>query len=153
MDFYSDAFPAENDKKHKRAAPTKHTASKETDQFWRKTPDYTPPTSSLDVPGVRLKTFWNQSQAQLDISEEPDAELLHEQEYELSEVLRLRPQQYFANKRRIFEEKVRMLRENRTFTKTAAQNVTNIDVNKASKLWESFEKVGWFERRWFEQYL
>ncbi|KAK3114585.1 hypothetical protein LTR53_006959 [Teratosphaeriaceae sp. CCFEE 6253] len=152
-DFLSDAFPGDNDKKHKRAAPSKQTPSKESDLHWREMEDFSPPLSSLDSLPNRLKAVWGPGTAPLDIHDEQDAECLTEIEIEVAATLRLKPVQYLANKRRIFEAKVQSLRENKGFTKTAAQSACNIDVNKASALWIAFDKVGWFERRWFEKWL
>jgi hypothetical protein len=39
------------------------------------------------------------------------------------------------------------------FKRTNSQQTCNIDVNKASKLWEAFDKVGWFEERHFSGVL
>lgn len=56
-------------------------------------------------------------------------------------------------KRLIFQEKVKFLNENKEFNKTSAQACCNVDVNKISKLWQSFNDVGWFDKHWFEQYM
>ena len=78
---------------------------------------------------------------------------MHPQEIEAAAELKLFGAQYLANKRRIFIAKVNSLREGKHFTKTAAQQACNIDVNKTSKLWEAYEKSGWFDREHFEQFL
>ena len=44
-------------------------------------------------------------------------------------------------------------KDGKNFTKTAAQGVCAIDVNKASQLWDAFQKVGWFEEHWYEKYM
>ena len=49
----------------------------------------------------------------------------------------------------MFSAKVEYIRMGKSFTKTAAQTVTNIDVNKTSKLWEAFDRVGWWDEKWF----
>ena len=49
--------------------------------------------------------------------------------------------------------RVKYMRERKNFTKTAAQNATNIDVNKTSRLWEAFDRVGWFEDSLFRQFM
>ena len=151
-EFHDRAFPshAQQAPKHKRAAPTKKVEGKEDDSTWRELPDYCPPIESLDLAAKPLKVQWKGNP--LDISDEPDRELLHPTEYDAASELRLRPQQYLANKRRMFMARVKFLREKKNFTKTAAQNATNIDVNKTSRLWEAYDRVGWFEEKLFMQY-
>jgi hypothetical protein len=151
-DFFDSAFP---EKKHKRAPPTKTTASKESDLHWREMTDYSPPIETLAAATSALAkgTEWNHGNGLLDISNEQDFAELHPDEVALSKTLRLKPVQYLSNKRRIFEAKVSHLRDNKTFTKTAAQNATNIDVNKASQLWLAFDRVGWFKTEHFERFL
>ncbi|TKA73130.1 hypothetical protein B0A55_06256 [Friedmanniomyces simplex] len=145
-------IPGDDEKKHKRAAPSKNTAPKESDLHWREMDDFAPPLSSLDGSN-RLKATWGPGTVPLDVHDEPDADCLSEIEMKVAATLRLKPVQYLANKRRIFNAKVESLKANKSFTKTAAQNECNIDVNKASALWTAFDQAGWFERRWFEQYL
>jgi len=45
------------------------------------------------------------------------------------------------------------LRIGKEFRKTDAQQACKIDVNKASKLWTAFDKVGWFKKDFFLQRL
>ncbi|KAK3614575.1 hypothetical protein LTR56_027161 [Elasticomyces elasticus] len=149
-EFYTDAFPGDDDKKHKRAAPSKQTASKEEDLLWHKMDDFCPPVSVLS-PSNRLKAIWGTGG--LPIENETDYNELHPMEVDLVATLRLKPVQYLANKRRIFAGKVNALKENKDFRKTNAQNVCNIDVNKTSRIFEAFKEVGWLDRKWFEQYL
>ncbi|KAK3671735.1 hypothetical protein LTR78_008468 [Recurvomyces mirabilis] len=134
-DFLDNAFP---DKKHKRSAPSKHTPSKEDDFKWRDLPDYAPSTTDAQLKS--LTAHWS-SGGPLDIDDQIDVEELHGREYDVCRTLRLKPVQYLATKRRFFVAKVQFLSEGKTFTKTAAQNVTNIDVNKSSRLWEAFNNV------------
>lgn len=136
--------------KHKRAAPTKKVA-KEDDSTWRELKDFCPPVSSLDVAPRPLRAQWRGNP--LDLSEEVDRDQLDPREYELAAELRLRPVQYMANKRRMFVAKVEHIKIGKTFTKTAAQTVTNIDVNKTSRLWEAFERVGWWDEKWFAKWV
>ena len=132
-------------KKHTRAAPTKNVASQE----WRAIEDITPPLSILDGKTHEIKWDGNKR----DISEEPDIEFLHPLEVRWASKLRLDPGQYIATKRLIFNEKLRFLRAGKNFSKTAAQQVAKLDVNKLSRLHEAFEAVGWFDEKWFHQYL
>jgi len=150
QDFQDSAFPSSQSPKHKRAAPTKKAFTN--DSEWRTFEDFCPPLTSLDSADKPLKAGWNKS-SPMDLSQDVDQDELHPAEYAVAAELRLHPVQYLANKRRIFSERVRRLKEGQGFTKTAAQNVCNIDVNKVSKLWEAFYRVGWFEEKWFEKYV
>ncbi|TKA24044.1 hypothetical protein B0A50_06935 [Salinomyces thailandicus] len=151
-EFHDRAFPQQQSQpKHKRAAPTKKVEGKEDDSTWRELPDFCPPIDTLQDSSKPLKAQWKGNP--LDIHDEPDREVLHQAEYDVASELRLRPQQYLANKRRMFMARVRYLREKKTFTKTAAQNATNIDVNKTSRLWEAYDRVGWFEESLFQQHM
>lgn len=155
FEFVDSAFQSAGQQttKHKRAAPTKKV-DKGDDRDWRDVPDYSPPISSLKSAPKPLKANWKSSQTPWDISQSPDVEDLDPAEHALCETLRLFPVQYLANKRRMFAAKVETLRENsKNFNKTAAQLACNMDVNKASQMWEAFDRVGWFDRRWFEKYL
>lgn len=149
QDFHDTAFPSSQSSKHKRAAPTKKTF--DNDSEWRAFEDFCPPISSLDSAPKPLKAAWKGSP--MDISQDADKDELHPAELGVAAELRLHPVQYLANKRRMFIERVKRMREGQSFTKTAAQNVCNVDVNKVSKLWEAFDRVGWFDEKWFEKYL
>lgn len=148
-----DTQSASGDKvsKHKRAAPTKKVEGKEDDSNWRELPDYSPPISSITAGSHTLKALWRNSA--LDISDDPDFEHLDPLEVGVAEELRLHPVQYLANKRRFFAARVVAMREHKHFTKTAAQQACNIDVNKASRLWEAYDRVGWLDEVWFEKYV
>lgn len=132
-------------KKHTRAAPTKNV----TQQQWTEIEDVTPPLSVLD--GKTHEPKWDGNMR--DISQEPDVEHLHELERRWASRLRLEPQQYLATKRLIFKERLAYLRAGKNFTKTAAQGVAKLDVNKLSRLHSAFDAVGWFDEKYFQQYL
>lgn len=136
----------------KRAPPSKHAPLKAEDKDWAKLEDFSPPTSTLDKPGAKpLKVTWKGSPN--DLRADPEVQHMHPQEVETAAELKLFGAQYLANKRRIFIAKVECLRQGKNFTKTAAQQACNIDVNKTSKLWEAYEKSGWFDREHFEKFL
>ncbi|KAK5109228.1 hypothetical protein LTR62_007210 [Meristemomyces frigidus] len=145
-EFLDNAFPG--DKKHKRSAPSKRVPAKEEDDKWRDLVDYCPPAT--DAQYNALTASWAAGQ-RLDIDDQADVQELHGGEYELCRILRLKPVQYLATKRRFFVAKVQSLKDGKSFTKTAGQNSTNIDVNKASQLWMAFDRVGWFDRKHFKQ--
>ena len=150
-DFLDTAFPSkEAPTKHKRAPPSKKVEGENVN--WTDIPDYAPPVSDLDVNHRALKVSWLGHKLPQN-GDEPDREYLHEQEIEVASTLRLTPQVYLTNKRKIFQARLQALKDGKNFTKTAAQSACKIDVNKASQLWEAFDKVGWFEQKWFQQYL
>ena len=148
-DFLNDAWPAAQQTRHKRAAPSKKV---ELDNVhWRELPDYAPSTSSLDSSGKTLKATWHGSP--VDLVNDIDRGNLHSQELNVAATLRLSCAQYLSNKRKIFQGRLQALKDGKNFTKTAAQGACSIDVNKASQLWEAFERVGWFKESLFNQYL
>jgi len=134
-----------------RAAPSKKVDDKEPED-WTQIPDRCPPLSSLLDGSKRLTVVWSNANA-LDLSNDPDRHHLHPQELEVAQALRLKCNQYLANKRRIFVARVNALREGKEFNKTSAQTHTKIDVNKASRLWSAFDGVGWFDEKWFAEWL
>lgn len=76
---------------------------------------------------------------------------IHAKEVELAGTLHMvHLAQYEESKRLIFEFWYRKRLNGEKFTKTHAQQVARIDVNKASALWTAFDKVGWFTDASFE---
>lgn len=120
------------------------------DSDYHSIPDFCPPLSTLTGPRV-LKVDWKGGV--LDLSNDPDRHLLHEAESNVAATLRLTCAVYLCSKRRIFQARLNALRVNKEFRKTDAQQACKIDVNKASKLWTAFEKVGWFDPQFMQQYL
>ncbi|KAI9836257.1 MAG: hypothetical protein M1819_001594 [Sarea resinae] len=122
------------------------------DTDYRSLPDYSPPLSTLPKNNPKvLKADWRGQM--LDLSDDPDRHMLHEAEINLAATLRLSCATYLCSKRRIFEARIRALRIGKEFRKTDSQQACKIDVNKASKLWTAFDKVGWFKPDWFQQYI
>ncbi|KAI4120393.1 MAG: hypothetical protein LQ338_007053 [Usnochroma carphineum] len=116
-------------------------------------PDYSPPTSTLPVGNPKsLKADWPSPNV-LNLSNDPDRHMLHEAELNLAGILRLSCATYLCSKRRIFTARLQALKIGKEFRKTDAQQACKIDVNKASKLWTAYDKVDWFNPRYFEQYL
>ncbi|TKA73812.1 hypothetical protein B0A49_02078 [Cryomyces minteri] len=115
-------------------------------------PDYSPPLSSLPAGNKALKADWKGQI--LDLSTDPDRHLLHEAEVHLAATLRLSCATYLCSKRRIFEARLETFRRGKVdFRKTDAQQACKIDVNKASKLWTAFDRVGWLRKEYIEMYL
>jgi hypothetical protein len=115
-------------------------------------PDYCPPLDTLPKGNPKcLKAEWKGTV--LDLSNDPDRHMLHEAEVNLAATLRLNCATYLCSKRRVFQARIEALRIGKEFRKTDAQQACKIDVNKASKLWQSYDKVGWFKPEYFRQYL
>ncbi|KAI9815741.1 MAG: hypothetical protein M1827_002137 [Pycnora praestabilis] len=122
------------------------------DTDYNSLPDFAPPTSTLPKSNAKvLKADWKGQP--LDLSSDPDRHELHEAEVILASTLRLCCATYLCSKRRIFKARLDYLRINKRFGKTDSQMACNIDVNKASKLWTAYDKVGWFDPQHFRQYI
>ncbi|KAJ5092667.1 hypothetical protein N7456_008528 [Penicillium angulare] len=113
--------------------------------------DFSPPLDTLGSNAKALKADWKGQM--LDLSNDPDKHLLSPAELNLASTLRLSCATYLCSKRRIFEARLRALGVGKEFRKTDAQQACKIDVNKASKLWTAYERVGWFRPEYFHQYL
>lgn len=109
------------------------------------------PSFNLLPPGKSLRAEWKG--APMDLSNDKDLHLLHPAEQHLASVLRLPCDVYLDSKRRLFAEKVHRLRQGLPFRRTDSQKACRIDVNKASRLFGAFEKIGWLEDELFLQYL
>ncbi|ORY67485.1 uncharacterized protein BCR38DRAFT_407462 [Pseudomassariella vexata] len=121
------------------------------DKDFASLPDYCPPLNSLPTKSNSLKVDWKG--APIDLSGDPHRELLHADEVTLAANLRLDCATYLTSKRRMFVKRLECLRIGKEFRKTDAQQACKIDVNKASKLWTAFDKVGWLEKRWVSPLL
>lgn len=117
---------------------------------WQGLPDYCPPLDTL--PNERcLKVEWKGSP--MNLSRDPLRQLLHPAELALAQVLRLPCDLYLDSKRRFFLEKVHRLKRGLPFRRTDAQKACKIDVNKASRLYAAFEKVGWLKDSNFTRFM
>ncbi|KAF1834653.1 SWIRM domain-containing protein FUN19 [Decorospora gaudefroyi] len=127
-------------------------ATNRDDSDYNALPDYSPPLATLPKGNNKiLKAEWK-GQA-LSLTDDPDRHLLHEAELNLAGTLRLSCATYLTSKRRIFQARIEALKIGKEFRKTDAQQACKIDVNKASKLWQSYDRVGWFNPDYFRQYL
>lgn len=120
------------------------------DKDFNSLPDYCPPLNSLPNRPNSLKVDWKGQP--IDLSGDPHANLLHPDEVLLAGNLRLDCATYLTSKRRIFERRLQCLRSGKEFRKTDAQQACKIDVNKASKLWTAFDKVGWLDAEWVRRF-
>ena len=122
------------------AAPT----HKDTD--FNSLPDYSPFVSTLDKASFPEVIWMGEA---FDLSEDPYSYLLHQDEVSLAANLHIDCATYLTSKRRIFIACVDCVKNGKEFSKANCQQACNIDVNRASKLWEAFEKVGWFNETHF----
>ena len=113
--------------------------------------DFSPPLETLAGNTKGLKADWKGQM--LDLSNDPDRGLLDPAEVNLAATLRLSCATYLCSKRRIFEARVKALSIGKEFRKTDAQQACKIDVNKASKLWTAYDRVGWFKPEHFAKFL
>jgi hypothetical protein len=116
------------------------------DKDFTSLPNYCPPLDSLPNKPNSLKVDWKGNP--LDLSKDPHAHLLHPDEILLAAGLRLDCATYLTSKRRIFIRRLECAQIGKEFRKTDAQQACKIDVNKASKLWTAYDKVGWLDIKW-----
>lgn len=116
-------------------------------------PDYLPdPNATLPAGNPRvLKIEWKGQP--MDLRFDTMVGQLHPAEVVLALTLRLPAKVYLDLKRRLFAEKVNRLRAGMPFRRTDAQKACRVDVNKASRLFAAFEKVGWLEDEHFVKYI
>ncbi|KAI5953745.1 hypothetical protein KGF57_003954 [Candida theae] len=118
-------------------------------------PDYSPDASKT-LPANNTKCLKIEWKGQpMDLSHDPNLSKypnLHPAEIVLASILRLPIAVYMDSKRRLFFEKVNKIKLGKTFRRTDAQKACRIDVNKASRLYAAFEKVGWLEDELFDDY-
>ncbi|PGG95121.1 hypothetical protein AJ79_10246 [Helicocarpus griseus UAMH5409] len=131
--------------------PARVIGTNRDDTDYRSLPDYCPPIETLRGNTKGLKADWKGQM--LDLSNDPDRHELDPAEVGLAATLRLSCATYLCSKRRIFEARVNALHIGKEFRKTDAQQACKIDVNKASKLWTAYDRVGWFKPEYFRQYL
>ncbi|KAK5626978.1 hypothetical protein RRF57_002693 [Xylaria bambusicola] len=145
--------------KHTRApsstpdpSPRRGTTQTRADDDFDSVPDYCPPLDFNAPIGMNsLKMEWKTGTT--DLSNDPHRHLLHPEEINVASSLRLTGAVYLTSKRRIFVRRLECLRVGKEFRKTDAQQACKIDVNKASKLWTAFERIGWLDKSWVAKYL
>ncbi|KAL2863609.1 SWIRM domain-containing protein [Aspergillus lucknowensis] len=130
--------------------PSRNSGTSRDDTDFNSIKDYSPSLEVLGGNAKALKADWKGQM--LDLSNDPDRLLLTPAELNLAATLRLSCATYLCSKRRIFEARIRALRIGKEFRKTDAQQACKIDVNKASKLWTAFERVGLFNPIHFQRH-
>lgn len=133
-----------SDVKHSPGGDGKHSD-------FKSLPDYCPPLSSLPNKPNWYKIDWKGIPSIL--TDDPNRDLLHPDEVRLAETLKLDCALYLAAKRRFFIRRLECARIKKPFRKTDAQQACRIDVNKASRLWTVFDRVGWLDERWVKPYM
>lgn len=116
-------------------------------------PDYLPDAAATLPKGNTrcLKIEWKGQP--MDLRDDASLSQLHPAEVVLASTLRLPCNVYLDLKRRLFYEKVKRMRSGMPFRRTDAQKACRIDVNKASRLFAAFEKVGWLDDAHFARYV
>lgn len=130
---------------------TRTVAPNREDKDFLSLPDFCPPLDSLPAKTNSLKVDWKGNA--LDLSKDPCAHLLHPDELHLAAGLRLDCATYLTSKRRIFIRRLECAKIPKEFRKTDAQQACKIDVNKASKLWTAYDKVGWLDLKWVRPFM
>lgn len=140
-------------KKQVHPSPLSHSIANTTPNMsWEKLPDYSPSLNTLPANNNKcLKVDWKGSS--MDLSADPLKDKLHPAELLLAQILRLPCDLYLDSKRRFFIEKVHRLKQNMPFRRTDAQKACRIDVNKASRLYAAYEKIGWLSDAHFKKFL
>ncbi|KAH6724727.1 putative SWIRM domain-containing protein [Leptodontidium sp. MPI-SDFR-AT-0119] len=136
---------------HRGSTPDMAKRVAREDKDFNALPDYCPPLSTLPNKPNSLKVDWRG--APIDLRADPHAHLLHPDEVHLAANLRLDCATYLTSKRRIFMKRIEAFNINKEFRKTDAQQACKIDVNKASKLWSAFDKVGWLDKKYILKYV
>ncbi|KAK0669254.1 hypothetical protein QBC41DRAFT_110375 [Cercophora samala] len=135
---------------HVQATPEprmRNAAPNREDKDFEALEDLSPPLDSLPQGRPNsLKVEWKGNA--LDLSNDPHRHLLHPDELILASNLRLDCATYLTSKRRIFLRRRECAMIGKEFRKTDAQQACKIDVNKASKLWQAYDKVGWLNIEW-----
>lgn len=100
-----------------------------------------PSRQSLDFIPVRV--HWKG--APLSINQQPLYHLLHPVEATMASTLRLSPTQYLRCKRTLIMAARTLKYQDIPFTKSVAQKLCRVDVNKTSALWTAFGQLGWLD--------
>ena len=89
----------------------------------------------------------------MDLNHDPLKQRLHPAELVLAQILRLPCDLYLDSKRRFSWKKFIDSKRGCRSGERMLEKACRIDVNKASRLFAAFEKVGWLQDKHFEKYL
>ena len=133
--------------------PHRTNGNKFDDVAYESIPDYSPPLSTLPQDKSRnLQVSWRPGVV-IDLSKDQDRHMLHEAERRVAETLHLSCAKFLCTKRRIFQARFEALLAGREFKKPVAIKACRITVNKASKLCNAFESIGWFDEKYLLKHL
>ncbi|KAI9277839.1 hypothetical protein BY458DRAFT_532438 [Sporodiniella umbellata] len=104
-------------------------------------PQWAPRQDRLD--SIPIKVSWKG--APMAIHQHPMYSRLHPVEASMASVLRLSPIQYLRCKRTLILAARTLKYQTIPFTKSVAQKLCRVDVNKTSALWTAYGQLGWFE--------
>ena len=147
--------PRSQQKVSARSADLHHRTNRNKfdDVAYESIPDYSPPLSTLPKGDSHiLQVSWRPGVV-IDLSKDPDRHMLHEAERRVAATLHLSCAKYLCTKRRIFQSRFEALLAGREFKNSAALKACKISVNKASKLCNAFERIGWFDEKYFPKQL
>ncbi|CAI2166795.1 20391_t:CDS:2 [Funneliformis geosporum] len=92
---------------------------------------------------TKCRITWHHGSKPLYIKDLEGYNLLHDEERKVCSTLRMPPLQYLRGKLAILNGAEEFQSKNKIFKKVDAQHLVNFDVNKASKLWQFFDSLGW----------
>ena len=127
--------------------------SRVNDVDYNSIPDHSPPVSTLPWGNPHILQVDWRGKPSLDVFKDPDRHLLHQAELELVKTLNMSCAKYLCTKRRIFQACLKTLQAGKEFRRRDAQKACRIDAHKTNKLCGAFEKVGWFDRKYFLGYI
>ena len=142
---------ADTFRKAQHAQPvSRHTAY---DVSYDAIPDYAPPLSSLPVGNSNIFQVDWPKKSFANLSKDPDRHMLHVAELKLAATLDLSCAKYLNVKRRIFEARFRALQAGIGFKRVDARRASKINNLTVSKMCRAWEKVGWFDEKFFLGHL
>ncbi|KAI8984770.1 hypothetical protein BDF20DRAFT_816982 [Mycotypha africana] len=101
-----------------------------------------PSNHALDEHNGAIKFSWKGSP--MNIEGQAYYDHLHPAEIMMASSLRLSPVQYLKCKRTLIMAAKKLQEQRVPFTKSVAQRLCRVDVNKTSALWTIFGQLGWF---------
>lgn len=115
-----------------------------------------PPPTSMKNPEKAAHQVRDFPGSSNDLSDDPEYHLLEPAELIVAKKLSLTCAKYLLTRGQIIRGHVELLtagKKGENWNKTAAQKVCNIDVNKASCLFQFFKDIDWFEKKHYKHLL
>ncbi|KAL2111982.1 hypothetical protein VUR80DRAFT_8896 [Thermomyces stellatus] len=145
------SMPAKSTPEISPPADIKHSPGDGKHSDFESLEDYCPPLSSIPNKPNWWKIDWKGVPSVL--TDDPNRHRLHPDEVRLAETLKLDCALYLAAKRRFFIRRLECARIKKPFRKTDAQQACRIDVNKASRLWTVYDRIGWLDEHWVKRFM